>query len=642
MKDAPKFSIRKIGILLIVLVSIFAVVAITTNIYTRKSFESISKASISNYELSNNFKEMDLPLKVIANISAQEVEGVQKEEHFQDILKGNLDKILVNGETGFQLIERLTLHIENSNLILPTNIKPEKLQDSLEDVNQYLGCLMHDIELIQERGSLHNSDYTDRLSKTYESLLVYYDDYFISYLEYEANVRDKYTMALNVALSALIIVIISLIMLVFRLINTDMRLIEKAYNQIENHDFNTKKVLKRVFFLEERQIQHTIRKFFDNQRVIEAFQKLVSKQYVIDDIIDYLLETVHETMGVDRVGIAFYDEKKNLLITEYGVAVYETLYLEVGYRSNLENSSLKEIINSKRGQINNDLLASFQKNPSSHSMSLMIKEGIRSNMSVPLMMNNEVFGIVFLSSRQVHHFTNENYKFAENLLYEITGVLNRSYLMKVFIMRMTHTIARLVDKKDIETGEHISRMVKYSTMIASNLNAMHVSTHLVDNKMILAIERNAAVHDIGKVATPDNVLKKPGRLTPEEFEVMKEHASVGGDVFRDLNKELEDFEMTYYHTAEIIARYHHERWDGSGYPEGLKGFEIPIEARIVAVADVFDALSSKRVYKEALSFEKSLAIIQEESGKHFDPVVVEAFMYDLTAVKKIYDDFREL
>lgn len=642
MKHPPKFSIRKIGIILIVLVSIFAVVAITTNIYMRKSFKSISKANISNYELSNNLKEMDLPLKVIANISSQEIKDAQKEARFQAILKSNLHKILENGEAGFLLIEDLTLNIENSGVRLPTNIQPEKLQDDLEDINKHLGFLMNDIEAIEARASLNNSDYTDDLAWSYESLLIYYDDYFIHYLEYEADVRDMYTMALNMALSALIIVIISLILLVFRLINTDMRLIEKAYNQIETHDYNTNKVLKRVFFLEELQIQQTISKFFDNQRVIEAFQKLVSKQYVIDDIIDYLLETVHETMGVDRVGIAFYDEKKDLLITEYGVAVYDSLYLEVGYRTNLANSSLKDIIDSKRGQINNNLLESFQKNPNSHSMSLIIKEGIKSNMSVPLVMNNEVFGIVFLSSKQVNHFTDEDYKFAENLLYEITGVLNRSYLMKVFIIRMTHTIARLVDKKDIETGEHISRMVKYSTMIASNLNVMHVASHPVDNKMILAIERNAAVHDIGKVATPDNVLKKPGRLTLEEFEVMKEHASVGGDVFRDLNKELEDFEMTYYHTAEIIARYHHERWDGSGYPEGLKGLDIPIEARIVAVADVFDALSSKRVYKEAMSFEESLAIIKAESGKHFDPVVVEAFMYDLRAVKKIYDDFREL
>jgi response regulator RpfG family c-di-GMP phosphodiesterase len=638
MRQLKKLSIKKIGYALIALTSVLGIILIRTNHYTEKSFRSISEANIYNYTLSNNIKEMDLPIKVIGNISIQEINEEEKERRLKEVLLSNINSIMVISEEGIDLIEFLSSSIEESSLYLPTEIQPEELEGQLDHIKDHLDFLLQDVKEIQQRGLLNNSDYIAPLKENYEALLSHYDTYYLAYLKYESDIRLVYTTTLNMALSAMILTVMCLVLLVFRLINVDMKVVIQTYNQIETHDFDSKKVMHKTLFSEEERVQAIMRKLLDDKRIIEEFQKRVSKQYVIDDIIDYLLTTTHESMSVDRVGIAFYDEKNNALITEYGVAVYDQIYLDVGYRSDLSNSSLSKIIEYKQGYINNDLLKSYQKNPESSSMALIIKEGIRSNMSMPLIMNNEVFGVVFLSSKTPNHFTKEHYMFAENLLYEITGVLNRSYLMKVFIIRMTNTIARLVDKKDNETGEHISRMVKYSTLIANNLYTMRKSSHVVDSKMILAIERNAALHDIGKVATPDNILKKPGRLTPDEFEIMKEHAAVGGDVFRDLNKELEDFEMTYYHTAEIIARYHHEKWDGSGYPLGLKGDEIPMEARIVAVADVFDALSSKRVYKESMAYDKSIELIREQAGKHFDPVVVEAFLYDLDSVREIYDN----
>lgn len=198
------------------------------------------------------------------------------------------------------------------------------------------------------------------------------------------------------------------------------------------------------------------------------------------------------------------------------------------------------------------------------------------------------------------------------------------------------SFARLVDKKDNETGDHILRMVKYSRIIAEGVDKLNLKTHAVSKKTILAIERNASAHDIGKVAIMDNILKKPGKLTHEEFEIMKTHAAVGGDIFKELNDELSFFNNDFYKVAEEIARYHHEKWDGTGYPEGLKGASIPLVARIVALADVFDALSSKRVYKDAYSLEQSLEIINDSSGKHFDPVIVDAFNGEFDRIKSVY------
>ena len=145
------------------------------------------------------------------------------------------------------------------------------------------------------------------------------------------------------------------------------------------------------------------------------------------------------------------------------------------------------------------------------------------------------------------------------------------------------------------------------------------------------------MHDLGKIAVDDAVLRKPGRFTPEEFEIMKTHAAEGARIVHEILKETDDF--TFHLLAENVAKYHHERWDGSGYPEGLKGEAIPLEARIMAVADVYDALVSKRVYKDAMSFEKADSIMKESFGKHFDKRLEK---YYLAAKPKLEEYYSKL
>ena len=131
------------------------------------------------------------------------------------------------------------------------------------------------------------------------------------------------------------------------------------------------------------------------------------------------------------------------------------------------------------------------------------------------------------------------------------------------------------------------------------------------------------MHDLGKIAVDDAILRNPNRFTPEEYEVMKKHAAEGARIVHEILKDTDD--KAFHHLAENVAHYHHERWDGSGYPEGLKGEEIPLEARIMAIADVYDALVSKRVYKERMSFEEADRIISEGMGTHFDPQLKECY-----------------
>ncbi|RCS47791.1 response regulator [Bremerella cremea] len=184
-------------------------------------------------------------------------------------------------------------------------------------------------------------------------------------------------------------------------------------------------------------------------------------------------------------------------------------------------------------------------------------------------------------------------------------------------------LAKLAESRDPETGAHLERMREYSRLLAHDLSRQAKFADIVDADYVRTIYLTSPLHDIGKVGVPDHVLLKPGRLTPEEFEIMKQHTLIG---YYTLDAALrEQPEAAYLRFARDIAGSHHEKWDGSGYPYGLAGEEIPLCGRIVAVADVYDALTTARVYKDAFSHDEARSIIREGSGKHFDPDIVAAF-----------------
>lgn len=184
-------------------------------------------------------------------------------------------------------------------------------------------------------------------------------------------------------------------------------------------------------------------------------------------------------------------------------------------------------------------------------------------------------------------------------------------------------MAEVVENRDDNTGGHIRRTAKYVESIAKELKRQDIYSDILTDRYMVDMVVAAPLHDIGKIHIPDAVLNKPGKLTEEEFEIMKTHTTAGEELLTHAKEELG--ESGYLNTAVEMAAYHHEWWNGKGYPYGISGEKIPLCARIMAVADVFDALTSKRCYKNAMPIEKAHEIIREESGAHFDPVVVEAF-----------------
>ena len=193
-------------------------------------------------------------------------------------------------------------------------------------------------------------------------------------------------------------------------------------------------------------------------------------------------------------------------------------------------------------------------------------------------------------------------------------------------LQIVRCLGKAAEYKDNETGTHVIRMSHYSRIVALALG--------FDEYQADELLHAAPMHDVGKIGIPDAILTKPGRLTAEEWAIMREHTVIGANILGDHSSGL-------LKLAASIALHHHEKWDGSGYPHGLAGEDIPLAARIVAIADVFDALTSERPYKREWSVEDAVALIRAESGKHFDPKVVDAFLDKLPEILKVRERWAD-
>lgn len=229
---------------------------------------------------------------------------------------------------------------------------------------------------------------------------------------------------------------------------------------------------------------------------------------------------------------------------------------------------------------------------------------------------------------EIEHLYEAMAKTTRDTVDYITETQRKNEAISTFQSGMINVMADLVESRDQSTGTHIKNTSAYVEIICDELMKEGLYADIVNEEYKTNVVSSAPMHDIGKIKISDAILNKPGKFTPEEFEIMKTHAAEGAKIICTVKKTVESdaLKEDYLGEAENMAHYHHEKWNGKGYPEGLKGEEIPLSARIMAVADVFDALVAERVYKPAMPFDKAISIIKESSGEHFDPVIVEAFL----------------
>jgi HD-GYP domain-containing protein (c-di-GMP phosphodiesterase class II) len=391
--------------------------------------------------------------------------------------------------------------------------------------------------------------------------------------------------------------------------------------------------------------------FSEVKTIFNQFNSLIllmenlSKNIPFKDILSYIFNNFSEYIPYTYIGVALIDDNKNTITASYGVqgAHHKNLPARVlGSKVDLNHTSLARIVETGEERIINDLEEHVKGKPVKAYNKILLEEGIRASITYPLKNNDEVIGIIFFSSNAKNVYKKEHVRFLKTLANSIMLSLEKDILIEDMIISSTLALAKLTEERDNETGEHLQRMKIYSRMLAEFIAKEEKYKDFIDISYINDIERFSPLHDIGKVAIRDEILLKPAKLTEEEFEIMKAHAVYGAKVLRMAEENLNNKGRSIFRIAIEIAEGHHEKWNGRGYPYGKVGEEIPLSARIVALADVFDALTSERPYKKPFSFEESVKIIKEGSGSHFDPQLVDVFSKNLNDIKNKYLEFNSI
>ncbi len=349
----------------------------------------------------------------------------------------------------------------------------------------------------------------------------------------------------------------------------------------------------------------------------------------------YLLQSLR-TRGaaVDRLAVVVYDHPSDTLKT----------FLSVGddpptlsnYQARLADvPSLQELVARRQVRVIGDLQV-LAGSPAEHSRRLLAA-GFQSSCTLPMIHDDELFGFIFCNSRERDYFT-------PAVLGQLEPALRLFALIVISELRTlrtlgaaTATVRYLTSRRDCETGAHLGRMASYSRLIARELAvAQGLSDEYIEHLFLFA-----PLHDIGKIAIPDSILLKPGVLTHDEFELMKAHTVKGLEMVDFLIHEFRLTSLAHVGVMRSIVFSHHEAYDGSGYPEGLSGEAIPLEARIVTAADVLDALASQRPYKPAWPLDIALAELQRLAGKKLDPQCVEALLVHRDEIAAIGQQYQE-
>lgn len=369
----------------------------------------------------------------------------------------------------------------------------------------------------------------------------------------------------------------------------------------------------------------TIKIEFDHSDLLHELNKKVS----VTEKINSIHQVVRQSCDfIHRIGIALYDSKSGMIRTfAHSTDIGNPLpHYEVKLA---EAHSLRQIYLEGKPRVINDLSV-FKGNGKEHS-NRIDSHGYRSSYTVPMYHNEQLTGFMFFNSRDIGVFKEDKLQHLD-MVARLISLLVSVELSQVQTLRgALKTAICFSTHKDPETGAHLERMARYSRLIANEIAPIYG----MNDEFVETIFWFAPMHDIGKIAIPDHILLKPGKFTSEEFEIMKTHTIKGGEIISSMLSHFNLNKSDFIPMLRNISECHHENLDGSGYPYGLKGEDIPIEARIIAVADVFDALASKRPYKEAWSNKDAFEELKSLSTWKLDQQCVDALINNSEKVEEI-------
>lgn len=357
----------------------------------------------------------------------------------------------------------------------------------------------------------------------------------------------------------------------------------------------------------------------------------------LDARLHHLHLEIREAQGLtalDRISVAVYDSKLDKVRTFLESNIGPRPLERVADRLT-RHTALMTVARTGEPWIDNDIPLPTQLGAGPGNQ--LARSGYQSRYVVRTYSHNTLYGFIFFNSRSQGYFTEG--RIQQLLPYRrlidvmVVGELTSQRGM----LAAVRTALQVSQYRDEETGAHLDRMSHYAELIAHRIAARRGLT----DEYVEYVRQYAPLHDIGKVAVPDSILLKPGRLTPDEFEIMKTHVNKGVQIIDAMINDHGLEALPHRQLLRNIVGTHHESYDGTGYPNGLKGDDIPLEGRIASVADVFDALSSKRSYKEAWSFERTADFMREQSGRKFDPECVEILLSEADAIKEIQQRFQD-
>ncbi|MBF4692879.1 HD domain-containing protein [Fusibacter sp. Q10-2] len=364
------------------------------------------------------------------------------------------------------------------------------------------------------------------------------------------------------------------------------------------------------------------------------------------ETLDYIYKSFNHFLPYSYIGIALLKNGNPMkVVASYGISEISHQGLAealIGYEVSLSETSLGQIMTLKEPRIINDFEAYFDNRPIKKYSQILLDHNVKASITLPLEANGKPIGFIFFSSDHKNVYHKKHIEYLKILSNSIALSFQKNIFVDDLVYSSVLALAKLSEARDEDTGDHLVRMSRYVSIIAKKLKDSPKYKDIITNTYIVDLVKFSPMHDIGKVGIPDYILLKPGKLTKEEFEIMKTHTIYGANVLREAEENVKNKGRSLFSMGIEIAQNHHEKYDGSGYPSGLSGENIPLCARIVTVADVFDALLSKRPYKEPFTLETTLKIITEGRGKHFDPDIVDALFESLDELLVVKNKFKQV
>ena len=366
----------------------------------------------------------------------------------------------------------------------------------------------------------------------------------------------------------------------------------------------------------------------------DVFEMLNGNQPLKEKLVNAHEAVKAQVPSIKRISITLYDSDTGMLKTYINSSNGSN---PLGnYESHIDNApSLKSILEQGLPRVVNNMVT-LENGKNEHTKRIG-RQGYAASYTLPMFNNGVFFGFIFYNSNKIDAF-NEKTLWHLDLFGHMISlmVINEISTIKT-LSAAVKTTGKLSHVRDEETGSHLDRMSRFSRVIAMGL----AGKYDLDDEYIEHIFMFSPLHDIGKIGIPDSILLKPGKLDEEERSIMNTHTTIGGHMIEDMIDNFYLRGLEYIDVLRNIALYHHEAVNGKGYPRGLNHDDIPLEARIVAVADVFDALTSKRSYKEAWTNEKAIDMLKEMAGEHLDADCVQALLNQLDKVVEIQEQFKE-